>query len=55
MSQRVDTGGTVASDQEETTAFESNTQVKNLVVNAVKECLADKTAANTATVNDTVH
>ena len=38
MSQRADTGGTGANDQEETTAFESRTQVKNLVVNAVKEC-----------------
>ena len=55
MSQRADTGGTGASDQEETTAFESSSQVKNLVVNAVKECLADITAGNTATVNDTVH
>ena len=55
MSQRVDTGGTGANDQEETTASESSTQVKNLVVNAVKECLADITAGNTAAANNTVH
>ena len=54
MSQRADTGGTGASNQGETTAFESSTQVK-LLVNAVKECLADITAGNTATGNDTVH
>ena len=54
ISQRADTEGTGANDQEETTAFESSTQVKNSVVNAVKECLAVITAGNTATVNDTV-
>ena len=50
MSQRTDTGGSGANDQEERTAFKSSAQVKNLVENAVKECLAVITAGNTATV-----
>ena len=54
MSQRADTGGTGDNDQEETTASESSTQVKNLVANAVKECLTDITAGIAATVNDTI-
>ena len=53
-SQRAETGGTGANDQEESTASESSTQVKNLVANAVKECLADITAGIAATVNDTI-
>ena len=55
MGQRADTRGTGVNDQEETTAFQSRTQVKNLVVNAVKECFGVITAGNTATVKDTVH
>ena len=36
------------------TAFESSTQVK-FASECSKKCLADITAGNTATVNDTVH
>ena len=54
MSQKAETAGTGANEQEETTASESSSQVKNLVVNAVKECLADITAGIAATVNDTI-
>ena len=54
MSQKAETAGTGANEQEETTASESSTQVKNLVANAVKECLADITAGIAATVNDTI-
>ena len=54
MSQKAESAGTGANEQEETTASESSTQVKTLVANAVKECLADITAGIAATVNDTI-
>ena len=54
ISQNAETAGTGANGQEETTASESTTRVKNLVANAVKECLADITAGFAAAVNDTI-
>ena len=54
MSQRADTGGTGANDQEETIASESITQVKNLAANAVKDCLAEIKVDIAATANDTI-
>ena len=54
MSQKAESAGTGANEQEETTASESSTQVKTLVANTVKECLADITAGIAATVNDTI-
>ena len=54
ISQNAEIADTGANGQEETTASESTTRVKNLVANAVKECLADITAGFAAAVNDTI-